>query len=262
VAADVEKTVAVRNDAPRWLEKSISAATDLLFPPRCVACGGECESRAGEAMFCVDCDEELAICRRPTCLRCAHVCSTADVAGGNCANCRGSKLLFEAARAIGPYEEPLRRAVLNAKHGSFEALAAALGQRLAAAIEISPFQGSPDVVAAVPMHWLKRAWRGTNPAGTLAAAVARRRGLPLASGALRCVRLLRRQATLTPPERRRNVRGAFCVSRPSGIAGKRVLLVDDVMTTGATAHEGSRALLDAGAAAVFVATVARSSPDV
>src|SRR5438034_8182713 len=111
------------------------------------------------------------------------------------------------------------------------------------------------------MYWLKRMWRGTNPAGTVAMAVARRLELPMVSRALTCVRLLRRQATLTPPQRRRNVRGAFRAARPAKIAGKRVLLVDDVMTTGATAHEGSRALLEAGAAAVYVATVARSSPE-
>jgi len=212
-------------------------------------------------MFCAVCEQDLAVCQRPTCLRCAHVCSAADLAGGDCANCRGSKLLFEAARTIGPYDGALRQAVLKAKHRSFEALAAALGLRLAESIEQSPFDEPPEIVVGVPMHWLKRAWRGTNPAGTVAAAVARRLELPLANGALRCVRLLRRQATLTPPERRRNVRGAFCVRLRAKIAGKRVLMIDDVMTTGATAHEGSRALLDAGAAAVYVATVARSSPE-
>jgi predicted amidophosphoribosyltransferase len=74
------------------------------------------------------------------------------------------------------------------------------------------------------------------------------------------VRRLKRQSTLTPPERRKNVRGAFRVSRPTKIAGKRVLLIDDVMTTGATAHEVARALLETGAEAVFVATVSRSTP--
>jgi predicted amidophosphoribosyltransferase len=170
-------------------------------------------------------------------------------------------MLFAAARTIGPYQESLRQAVLKAKHAAYEPLAVALGQRLAGAIERQPMPERPDLVAAVPMHWLKRFWRKTNPAGTVAQAVARQLDLPFFGGALVCRRLLRRQATLTPNERRRNVRGAFRASRWVNMAGKRILLIDDVMTTGATAQEASRALVAAGAEVIFVATVARSSPD-
>jgi ComF family protein len=190
------------------------------------------------------------------------ICSESDRATGTCANCRGSKLLFSAARTIGPYETMLRQAVLKGKHSSFEPVAVALGQRLAEAIEQSPFDIHPEIVAPVPMHWLKRLWRGTNPAATIARSVARRLDLPVLEGALVCTRLLERQATLTPQQRRRNVRRAFRASRWAALAGKRILLVDDVMTTGATAHEGSRALIEAGAAVVYVATVARSTPQV
>src|SRR5262249_29434935 len=97
-------------------------------------------------------------------------------------------------------------------------------------------------------------------ASTVAHAVARQLELRCSTGLLICRRILRRQSTLTPPQRRQNVRGAFYASRRWNVAGQRILLVDDVMTTGATAHEASRALLKAGAAAVDVATVARSSP--
>ena len=167
-----------------------------------------------------------------------------------------------AARTIGPYADDLRGAVLKAKHAAGEPLAAALGDRLAEVVLQCPLPRRPDLVAAVPMHWLKRLWRGTNPAQTVARAVAGRLELRLAQGLLVCRRYLRRQATLTPQERRRNVRGAFRISGLWNIQGKFVLLVDDVMTTGATAHEASRALLAAGAEGVFVATVSRSSPDV
>jgi len=262
VATDVEGRVAGDEGAQRWWEPAISAATDLLFPPRCAACGAECESKVGEAMLCAACDEELDIGDEIRCLRCANVCSESDATGHDCVNCRGTKLLFEEARTLGAYHGALRRAVLKAKQSSYEALAAALGQRLAEAIELSPFEEQLEVVVAVPMHWLKRAWQGPNAAETAAMKVAQRLGLPLARGTLKCVRLLRRQANLAPTERRKNVRGAFRVSRRAKIAGKRVLLVDDVMTTGATAHEGSRVLLEAGASAVLIATVARSSPDV
>jgi len=188
-------------------------------------------------------------------------CSEVDLPRGDCSDCRGRKLFFSAARTIGPYRDTLRQAVLKAKHEMHEALATALGMRLAEAVQRAPLAVPPNLVVPVPMHWLKRWWRKTNPAETIALSLAKQLGLPVACQALVCRRILRRQATLTPAQRRENVRGAFRAGRWSSLTGKYVLLVDDVMTTGATAHEASRALLDAGASAVYVATLARSSAD-
>jgi ComF family protein len=242
-----------------WWQSSAAAATDLLFPPVCTCCGSECEPCLAAPLLCPTCDAALAISSRPCCSRCARICSESDIAQGNCGNCRHWKLI-QAARTVAPYDGALRQAILKSKNAYFEPLAIALGQRLAESIAERPFDARPDCVVPVPRHWLKRLWRGTHPAATIARSVAAHLTLPFASNVLICRRYLRQQATLTPAQRQQNVRGAFRASRWRDLSGKKILLVDDVMTTGATAHEASRALLAAGAAAVYVATVARSDP--
>jgi ComF family protein len=233
----------------------------LLFPPRCVACGAQIEPQPGAVLLCPSCDTRLAIDQQPACPRCARRCSEIDVPRGNCGDCRSRKLLFTAARTIGPYQGELRAAVLKGKHALHEPLVKALGQRLAETIRRLPFAEPPELVVPVPTHWLKQLWRKTNPASIAGEALARTLDLPWDGRALICRRYLQRQANLTPPERKRNVRGAFYARRNAKLAGKRILLVDDVMTTGATANEGARALVAAGAAAVYIATVSRSSVD-
>jgi ComF family protein len=166
--------------------------------------------------------------------------------------------LYDAVRALGRYEGTLRAAVLKIKHPYYQPLAASLGLQLAERIRQHPFVEMPELVVSVPMYWLQRLLRGASAATTLATAVAGELGLKEARRLLVCRRWLKRQSTLKPAERRRNVRDAFRVAWPSGIAGKRILLVDDVMTTGATAQEAARSLRAAGATAVYVAAVARS----
>jgi ComF family protein len=259
--SDVQRDKPQKGFPSTWLHATIAAAIDLLFPPRCVACAAQFEPQPGAVLLCPSCDTSLAIDQRPTCPRCAMRCSEIDVPRGNCGDCRSRKLLFTAARTIGPYQGALRTAVLKGKHALHEPLVKALGQRLAETIRQFPFADPPELVVPVPTHWLKQLWRKANPASTVGESLAGQLGIPWHGRALVCRRYLQRQANLTPPERRKNVRGAFYARSRSNLAGKRILLVDDVMTTGATANEGARALLAAGATAVYVATVSRSSVD-
>jgi predicted amidophosphoribosyltransferase len=189
------------------------------------------------------------------------ICPAADVPRGDCVNCRQEKWQFREVRTLGSYQAALRQAVLKIKHVAYEPLAIALGQRLAECIQDRPLEERPDMVAPIPMHWFKRLWRHTHTSQTIARAVAKHLELPLAAGLLVCKRPSARQASLTPPQRRLNVRGAFRPSWLARLSGRRVLIVDDVMTTGATAQEAARSLIEGGAAAVYVATVARSTPD-
>ena len=147
--------------------------------------------------------------------------------------------------------------MLKCKHARYEPLAAGLGRQLAQRVREHPFDQPPELVAAVPMFWLQRLWRGANAAESLAVAVAAELCLPVATDLLVCRRFLRKQSTLKPDERRRNVRRAFRSSWRYNIRGARLLLIDDVMTTGATAQETARVLKAAGVAAVYVAAIAR-----
>jgi ComF family protein len=123
-------------------------------------------------------------------------------------------------------------------------------------LQALPLDANFDLILAMPMHWRKRWERGFNQAELLAAPVARRYGLHLATN-LRRTRYTKSQAGLTKSARRDNLRGSFCVNRPAQLAGKRILLVDDVFTTGATLRAAAAVLKAAGTSHVSALTLAR-----
>ncbi|MCL6650640.1 MAG: double zinc ribbon domain-containing protein, partial [Chloroflexi bacterium] len=230
------------------------AMLDLLFPPRCTACEQPWSAPPGRPQWCPTCDALLAVDRRPRCDRCATLRSPSDVRG--CRGCARRRPAFAAARTIGDYEGALREAVLRSKQAQHSDLAADLGRRLAEALTTSPFPREPDLVVPVPMHWLRRLWRQHHHAQRIAQALAEHLGWTYSDRLLVCQRYVGRQTGVTAAQRWRNIRGAFAARRSA--KDLCVLVVDDVMTTGATAHEAARALTAAGAACVWVATVSRS----
>jgi ComF family protein len=185
-----------------------------------------------------------------------------------CQPCRLAAPAFVKAVAYGEYNGQLRSLVHLLKYEGMQPIAGRLGKLLADSLE--EFARSAEapwqmLVIPVPMHPLKQRKRGYNHAELLArAAIAemRRRhpqyALRLQTGLLKRVRVTVSQAGLTNHQRRQNLRGAFFAPRPGSLAGKHVLLIDDIYTTGATARACSRVLRNAGAASVRVATVARA----
>ena len=161
---------------------------------------------------------------------------------------------FDAAYSYGFYEDRLRDLIHVYKYDRVEPLAKPLGRLLALAL---PRDRAFDVVVPMPLHWQKRWQRGFNQSALLAREVSRRTGFPVAR-ALRRVRNTQAQAGLTNAKRRANVSGAFRAIKPHAVRGKRVLLIDDVLTTGATASSCARALKLAGAAEVTLLTLARA----
>jgi ComF family protein len=170
---------------------------------------------------------------------------------GRCALCRSGLRGFDAAYCYGSYEGALRELIHLLKYRGVKTLARPLGDLLMAAL---PRDERFDGIAPVPLHWLRQWQRGFNQSDLLARTIARRCGVPVIH-ALKRVRPTVAQAGLSNTGRRQNVAAAFRPRR--AVQGKRILLIDDVMTTGSTAAACAQALKRAGAAKVALLTVAR-----
>jgi ComF family protein len=216
-------------------------ARDLLafaLPQRCPGCGDQADHAR---LLCDGCLARIPRLETTLCVRCL----AAGRAGAGCLAHAGF-----AARAAWIYDERAALVVHALKYDERPGLARALGEAMARAI---PPGYRPDLVVDVPLHRARRRERGYNQAAALADALAEAVAAPRLAGALTRVRPTRTQARLGPDERRRNIAGAFRVERPTALEGRSVLLVDDVMTTGATLESALAALASAGADATAVA---------
>jgi ComF family protein len=178
-------------------------------------------------------------------------------AEGRCALCRSGLRGFDAAYSFGAYETTLRELIHLYKYGTVQTLARPLGNLLLQAL---PRDERFDAIVPVPLHWRRRWHRGFNQSELLARRVSRHTGIPVVA-ALRRARHTAMQAGLSNSSRRQNVTGAFVLRRgrrARSIEGRRILLIDDVMTTGATAAACAAALKRAGAKRVVLLSVARA----
>lgn len=230
------------------------AAIDLVLPPRCPGCG---EIVDGDGRFCVACWTSLRFITPPFCATCGDPFEVPQPAGSLCGQCLATPPKW-SARAAFAYEGAAREAVLKLKHGDQQHLARLMGSAMARA-GAEMLAKERALLVPVPLHrW--RLWRrGYNQAGELAKAVARVSGVELLIDGFERKRATLASGGLNPSERRANVRGAFRVppSRRERLRGRAIVLVDDVLTSGATADACSRILLRAGAASVDVLALSR-----
>ncbi len=175
-------------------------------------------------------------------------------AQGRCGLCRRGMNGFDAAYTFGAYDGSLRELIHLFKYSAIRTLAGPLAEMMLRAL---PRDQRFDALVPMPLHWLKRWQRGFNQARLLAEEISRRTGIPVLDAARRR-RSTASQAGLSHAERRRNVAGAFAVRRRARLEGLRLLLVDDVFTTGATASSCAAALKRAGAVQVTVLALART----
>ena len=233
-------------------------ALRLIYPNVCLVCDTpEGETGSFRHGLCSTCHAAVTTDPFPSCPWCAQTVGPHTETTHGCAECRGVALGFERAFRLGPYAEKLRAAVLRTKFLAGEGLADLLGRVFAESRGEAIRAAAVDLVVPVPLHWWRKWTRGYNQAEAVGRELACGLNVPFLSGLLRRTRWTPQQVQPTRDARRENVKGAFRVRSGARLAGKTVLVVDDVMTTGSTLGEVARVLRAAGADRVVVAVLAR-----
>ena len=232
-------------------------ALDLAAPPRCVVCDADLEDSTAPAL-CEPCRDAVARSPWTACNRCGARVPEYEAGCESCRGCEADKLRFVRTFCLGAYEGPLQETILQMKHDRSRTSALALGRLLAERIGSEAAALGVEVVASVPIHPWRKWVRGADPAGVLSEVIAECLDLPHAPGLLRRVRNTSPQKGLSRPARFRNQHGQMALGAGYHLSSPVVLVVDDVMTTGATCNEATRVLRQAGARAVAVAVVGRT----
>ncbi len=244
-------------DVMAYLEPYINAGKkvlDILLPPQCLACGSLVE---GQGLLCPSCWDGIDFLGDPCCGICGSPFEFEAFAGALCGACMREPPPYRRARSVFAYDKNSSKLILAFKHGDRTDAAPAYGRWLARAG--AELIGEADVIVPVPLHWMRLFRRKYNQAALLAGALGRLVDRPVAPDLLVRRRRTPTQGRLSPSARRKNVAGAFALksSGKAAVSGKRVLLIDDVLTTGATAAACAKVLLKGGAARVDVLTLAR-----
>ncbi len=237
------------------LKSTASLLTGLVFPPECALCESAVPM---DCRLCGECLNQL-VCVRYCCQRCAMPLPSV-IPNDQCIHCRKAGWKFSRVIALGPYRGKLREAVIICKKVKRDSLRYALSEQLADRIrERLPLIGQQQpMLIPVPNHW-SRAFSGVAPtAASLASMLGRQTGWPVANGIARRIRKTSKQGMLSIHERKLNMRGAFKKIGTQSLTGRHVLIVDDVLTSGATANELARQIARGGPSDISVIVVARA----
>ncbi|WP_372846135.1 ComF family protein [Pontiella sp.] len=236
-------------------DRAKRAFLDMVYPRNCVGCGRS--SPETFRFICWDCWSDAAKVEPPFCGLCGDPVAGAVDHGFICFSCSAKKPAFDGARSAARYEGVVGEALRQLKYEKAIWLAPDLAEILRHCL-MAEYPGQTfDLIVPVPLYHVRRRARGYNQSAVLAQELAKRIGCQTIPSMLRRIRPTATQTNLTAPMRLSNVHNAFQSRREKWLAGRRVLLVDDVMTTGATVNACAKALKQGGAMSVHVLTVAR-----
>ncbi|HEX9022730.1 MAG TPA: ComF family protein [Geobacteraceae bacterium] len=235
----------------------LKAFLDIIFPPRCHACKAFIPD-AGPLHLCAACLESCELIGSPLCKRCGAPFLTSGGDDHLCGDCITEPPSFASARAAALYTGQVKELIHRFKYNRRVQLCRPLGLLAAGQLRSFAEAAAADLLIPVPLHEKRLRHREFNQALLLAEILGRQWRLPVSRRNLRRVRWTEPQINLSATERIANVRGAFGVAEPAPFRDKRIILVDDVYTTGSTVAECARVLLRAKVAEVQVVTIARA----
>lgn len=243
------------------LKEALRDLADVLFPPRCQSCRRVAEKLAND-LFCGACEEKINYLRSPLCPACGAPFAGSEGTDHLCGDCLISPQPFTVARSAAAFEGILLEAIHAFKYRHRTGLGRGLGKILTgdsyARMELQGY----TMIMPVPLHVRRLRERGFNQSLILAKVFSKRFSIPLDFVTLRRERDTPPQTMMGRKERQANIKGAFGVAHKERVGKQRVLLIDDVYTTGSTLAECARVLLNNGAAQVGVLTLARAVKDV
>ena len=232
---------------------TIQSAIQLFWPAVCINCKKSISET--DKSLCKTCWDQLIVCTGSDyCPKCGREASIAGIIEGSCPDCQGREIYFDAIARAGIYGHNLQQMILAFKNGKTE-LDSTLGFLADSALQGSYFKNEIELFIPVPLHWTRRLARGYNQSKVIAGRLKH----PTAKICTDLVRIrrTRMQPTMaSPAARARNVSGAFALRYRHSLRGKKVCLIDDIKTTGATLNECARILKEAGAAKVFALVLA------
>ncbi len=230
---------------------------DLFYPRYCLHCNCSL-GNSHECYICEDCKKEISHVSDTRCIRCGISIGpyiSSDAKEG-CIVCKGKPLYFDTVTPIVRYGSVIKTLVHKFKYAKQRFLARILNDIIIEHKRIKESISDIDIIVPVPLHWIKRLHRGFNQSELLSLGIQRHFLKPIVRNNLYRIRNTEAQTLLSKTQRQINIRNAFSVRRPEIFRGKRILLVDDVLTTGATASECSKKLKESGAESVHIVVLA------